>query len=180
MPITIVFETHALTEDNESGIATGWLPGRLSPRGRDNARAMGLRRASDGIAAVFSSDLHRSVETAQLAFGDTDIPVLYDWRLRECDFGHRNGTPAADVRRDRLAHLDRPFPGGESHRQAVDRVARVLADLPSRWADRRVMLIGHLATQRALEHVTNAVPLEEIVAADFEWREEGWEYRLDL
>jgi len=30
MPIEIVFETHCLSEDNERGIATGWLPGRLS------------------------------------------------------------------------------------------------------------------------------------------------------
>ena len=28
MPIEIVFETHCLSEDNEQGIATGWLPGR--------------------------------------------------------------------------------------------------------------------------------------------------------
>ena len=56
MPIDIVFETHALSEDNESAIATGWLPGRLCPRGRDNAAAMSRRQCGDGIAAVFSSD----------------------------------------------------------------------------------------------------------------------------
>jgi 2,3-bisphosphoglycerate-dependent phosphoglycerate mutase len=51
MSIEIVFETHAPTEDNEHGIATGWLPGRLSARGRDNAAAMGQRRRHDGITA---------------------------------------------------------------------------------------------------------------------------------
>jgi hypothetical protein len=40
------------------------------------------------------------------------------------------------------------------------------------------MVIGHLATYRALEHVTNGVSLEDIVATDFTWRPEGWEYRL--
>jgi hypothetical protein len=40
------------------------------------------------------------------------------------------------------------------------------------------MLIGHLATHRALEHVTTDVTLEDIVAADFAWCPEGWEYRL--
>jgi 2,3-bisphosphoglycerate-dependent phosphoglycerate mutase len=89
MSIEVVFETHALSEDNESGIATGWLPGRLSERGRANAAEMGRRRREDGIAAVFTSDLRRAAETAEIAFGDTDIPVLYDWRLRECDFGSR-------------------------------------------------------------------------------------------
>src|SRR6185437_11231716 len=97
MSIEIVFETHALSEDNERGIATGWLPGRLCERGRVNAAEMGRRRREDGIAAVFTSDLRRSVETAQIAFGDTGMPILHDWRLRESDFGTRNGSPAAEI-----------------------------------------------------------------------------------
>jgi hypothetical protein len=28
---TIVFETHSITEDNEGGFATGWMPGRRRP-----------------------------------------------------------------------------------------------------------------------------------------------------
>ncbi|WP_327000173.1 histidine phosphatase family protein [Dactylosporangium sp. NBC_01737] len=178
MSIEIVYETHALSEDNERGIATGWLPGRLSAQGRANAAEMGRRRRGDGIVAVFSSDLRRAAETAQIAFGGTGIPVLYDWRLRECDFGTRNGSPAADVKLDRVAHCDRPYPGGESHSQALARVAGLLADLPSRWAGQRVMLIGHLATYRALERATTGRTVLDLVADDFEWRPEGWEYRL--
>jgi broad specificity phosphatase PhoE len=178
MPIEIVFETHALTEDNERGIATGWLPGRLSEQGRVNAAEMGRRRRDDGIAAAFTSDLRRAVETVEIAFGGTDVPILYDWRLRECDFGARNGTPAAEVQGDRLDYCDRPYPGGESHDQAIRRVAGFFADLPTRWAGRRVMLIGHLATYRALEQVTKGLTVRELVAADFEWRAEGWKYRL--
>ncbi|MBU2665062.1 histidine phosphatase family protein [Actinoplanes bogorensis] len=178
MSIEIVFETHALTEDNEAGIATGWLPGRLSLRGRENAVAMGHRRRSAGIAAVFCSDLRRSVETAELAFAHSGIPVLLDWRLRECDFGTLNGAPGDRVKAVRTEHIDRPFPGGESHRQAVRRTTGLLSDLPSRWDGQRVMLIGHLATYRALEHVTTGRSLEDIVADDFAWRPEGWSYRL--
>ena len=73
---------------------------------------------------MVSSDLRHAVETAEIAFGDTGMPIRYDWRLRECDFGERNGSPAAEVRRDRLDFCDRPYPGGESHRQAIARVAR--------------------------------------------------------
>jgi 2,3-bisphosphoglycerate-dependent phosphoglycerate mutase len=178
MPIEIVFETHCLSEDNERGIATGWLPGRLSARGRENAVQMGRRRRDDRIAAVFTSDLGRCAETAEIAFGRTDIPILHDWRLRECDFGRRNGTPTSEIRKDREQYLDRPYPGGESHRQAIQRVAGMLTDLPTRWSGQRVMLIGHVATQRALEHTINRTTVEELTAADFDWREEGWEYLL--
>jgi 2,3-bisphosphoglycerate-dependent phosphoglycerate mutase len=178
MSIEIVFETHSLSEDNERGIATGWLPGRLSALGRDNAAQMGRRRRGDGISAVFSSDLRRAAETAQIAFGDSDIPILYDWRLRECDLGQRNGTPTVEIRKDREQYVDRPYPGGESHRQAVQRVTGLLTDLPTRWDARRIMIIGHLAAYRALEHVVNNATLEELTAAEFSWREQGWEYLL--
>jgi broad specificity phosphatase PhoE len=46
--LEIVYETHSMTTDNEEGIATGWLPGRLSKAGRSHARALGERRRARG------------------------------------------------------------------------------------------------------------------------------------
>ena len=71
----LVFETHALTTDNERGIATGWLGGVLSQHGRALAAELGARRRHDGIDEVLCSDLARAVETAEIAFGRTSIPV---------------------------------------------------------------------------------------------------------
>lgn len=88
-----------MTVDNELGRATGWLPGELSAQGRIQARELGSRRRDDGIAAVFSSDLARAIETASIAFEGSGIPVLHDWRLRECDYGQLNGMPAEEMHR---------------------------------------------------------------------------------
>ena len=101
----MVFETHAMTLDNDQGHATGWLPGQLSERGLEQARQLGRRRARDGIAAVFSSDLARATQTATEAFAGREISVLYDWRLRECDYGQRNGMPVAELHWLRYASL---------------------------------------------------------------------------
>jgi 2,3-bisphosphoglycerate-dependent phosphoglycerate mutase len=76
---------------------------------------MGRWRRDDGIAAVFASDLRRAAETAEIAFGDTHIPILNDRRLRECDLGVRNGSPTAEVKQDLLDYRVHPYPGGESH-----------------------------------------------------------------
>jgi broad specificity phosphatase PhoE len=176
--IEIVFETHSFSEDNERGIATGWLPGQLSERGRSLALELGNRRRNDGIAAVFSSDLRRAVETATIAFDRTAVPVLLDWRLRECDYGDLNGAEATLVHAHRAEHLDVPYPAGESWRQAVERVGRFLRDLPSRWGGARVLVIGHVATRLAFETFLNDVPLEQLLTEEFVWQE-GWEYRLD-
>ena len=177
MAIALVFETHSTTEDNEQGRATGWLPGRLSPVGRMQARQLGQRRMADGIAAVFSSDLARAAETASIAFGKSTIPVLYDWRLRECDYGQYNGMPAAELRASRRDYLDRPYPGGESWRQAIERVSRFLGDLSLRWCGKRVLVIGHVATRWGLEHLIGGIPLEDLTEENFKWQE-GWEYQV--
>jgi alpha-ribazole phosphatase/probable phosphoglycerate mutase len=176
VPTEIVFETHSTSEDNERGFATGWLPGRLSPAGRKQAADIGYRRRNDGLSAVFTSDLGRAVETATIAF-PSGPDILYDWRLRECDYGALNGRPALEIHRDRSYRVNTPYPGGESWRQAVARVGRFLDDLPIRWSNTRILVIGHVATRWGFEHLLNGVPMESLVLADFVWQE-GWEYVL--
>ena len=94
MGIQIVFETHSISEDNEHGIATDGVMERLSERGRSSRANSAHAGGHDGIAAVFTSDLGRAVETARIAFAQTPLPILADWRLRECDYGSLNGQPA--------------------------------------------------------------------------------------
>jgi 2,3-bisphosphoglycerate-dependent phosphoglycerate mutase len=177
MALSVVFETHSTTVDNERGVATGWMPGELSERGRSQAAELGRRRGDDGLVAVFCSDLARAADTARIAFEDARLPLLLDWRLRECDYGQRTGMPAAELHADRRDHLDVPHPGGESWREAVRRVGWFLDDLPKRWDGSRVLVIGHVATRWGLDHWLNGTPLEELAEQDFAWQA-GWEYRL--
>ena len=176
--VDLVFETHSTSEDNERGIATGWLGGRLSPEGEVQAAKLGSRRRSDGIDIVFSSDLNRAVETAQIAFGGSGIPVKVDWRLRECDYGAMNGMPRSELEAERMRRLDEPFPEGESWRAAVARVVGFLDELAMERPGERVLLIGHVATRWALDHHILGRPLNQLVASPFLWQE-GWEYTLD-
>ncbi|MDA8322318.1 MAG: histidine phosphatase family protein [Actinomycetota bacterium] len=177
MAIGVVFETHSTTLDNERGRVTGWLGGQLSARGQQQARRLGQRRSTDAIAAVFTSDLARAAQTAAIAFAGSPVPVLHDFRLRECDYGQCTGTPAAELQAGRRNHLDQPYPGGESWRQATTRVGRFLADLPPRRDGQRILIIGHVATRWGLEHHLNGIPLETLAREDFTWQE-GWEYQI--
>ncbi len=178
MSVAVVFETHSTSVDNELGIATGWNQGELSEAGRAQARSLGERRRDDGLSAVFTSDLRRAVETAELAFAGTTLPVFQDARLRECNYGTLNGMPRARLEAERLLRLDDPFPGGESWRQAVHRVTGFLQELPRSHHAERVLVIGHVATKWALEHFVRGVPLARLAETPFVWQE-GWEYTLD-
>jgi len=177
--VTIIYETHSLSVDNERGIASGWLPGELSERGRELAGELGARRRDDDLAAVFISDLRRAVETAEIAFADRDIPIFQDVRLRECDYGELNGAPVEILARERRRRIDLPFPGGQSYRQVVEQTRHFLDELAAGWDGATVLLISHSANRWALDCLLNGASLEDLVEAPFAWRE-GWTYTLPV
>jgi broad specificity phosphatase PhoE len=192
MSVEIIYETHSITTDNEAGIATGWLPGRLTDQGWRLAAELGRRSRDDDLAAVLVSDLtrpsrphtspsatpaSRSAATAHIALGDTGIPIRRDRRLRECNYGRLNGMPTARLQAERLQHLDTPWPGGQSYQQVVDQTRDLLRDLAADWNGSRLLLVAHSANRLALDHLLLDRDLAELVSAPFDWQE-GWRYTL--
>jgi len=175
--LELVYETHSTSVDNERGIATGWLPGELSEHGISQARALGQRRRDDGILCVFTSDLRRAVETAEIAFEGSGIEVRHDARLRECNYGRLNGAPVGELD-PRGRFVDEPYPEGESYRDCVERMRLFLAAVAREFDRGRVLVIAHSAQLWTLRHLLEGVSLEELVDAPFEWQE-GWEYVVE-
>jgi broad specificity phosphatase PhoE len=173
--VELVYETHAITTDNEAGIATGWLPGVLSPAGRDSARELGLRRRDDGIDTVYVSDLARAMETARIAFEGTALTIVEDARLRECNYGRMNGMPRDRLELERASHVDEPWPDGESYRDVVARTASFLEDIAPREDGTRVLVIAHSANEWALEHLLVGADLADRIEAGMKWQP-GWEF----
>lgn len=177
MALELIYETHSITTDNETGFATGWLPGQLSDVGRKLAQELGRRRRADGIATVFTSDLARAVETAEIAFAASGIPIRQDRRLRECNYGTFNGAPVSALARIRAQHIRQPFPEGQSYRDVIDQTRDFLTELARDRDGEKVLLISHSANRWALDNLLTGVPLEDQVDAPFAWRE-GWHYTL--
>lgn len=177
MSVEIIFETHSTSVDNELGVASGWRDVCLSEKGKRQAKALGERRLTERVDAVFTSNLARAVETTTIAFGGSRIPIYRDQRLRECDYGTLNGAPADRVAKERCKHIDEPFPEGESYRDVVRRVQDFLNFLSHAWDGKRVVIIGHSATRWALDVLLGAKDLQDLVDAPFDWKE-GWRYVL--
>jgi broad specificity phosphatase PhoE len=172
--VTVIYETHATSHDNEAGLASGWFDVDLSPAGEEQARALGARRHGDDLAAVHCSDLRRAFRTAEIAFGGRGLPIVRDARLRECDYGELTRQPAAGLD-PREQWIDAPFPGGESLVQVVARVERWLREAQAAHAGATILVIGHRATFYAFEHLLRGVPLRDAVIAPWTWQP-GWVY----
>jgi len=174
--MTLFFETHATSLDNETGIASGQFDVDLSALGKQQARELGERYRGIELASVCCSDLRRSYRTAEIAFAGRDVPIQRDARLRECAYGDLTRQPSKIVEALRLPHANIPFPNGESYRQVTERVRSFLEELPES-AD--VLLIGHRATFYALEHLLGGVPLSMVITTPWTWQP-GWTYSCDM
>lgn len=176
--VNVFFECHASSVDTEAGRASGHHDPCLSEIGLLQAAQLGERYAMKEIDAVFCSDLQRSCLTAEIAFGEKDVPIIRDKRLREWDYGDLSGFPREQVDSEKLSRISRPFPNGESCEQAVNRVRDFLADLLQSHQGRTVLIIGHSATWYALEQWINGTPLDQLVAVLQEWQP-GWTYSIE-
>lgn len=175
--IQLIFEAHGTTLDNEAHLASGHFDIALSPLGEQQSREMGERYKNDHFDAIFTSDLQRAYRSAKIAFGNK-FPIIKDKRLRECDYGDLTQRPSEQVDVEKSKRINEPFPNGESYEQTTARVKSFLEDLLKDYNDKRVMIIGHRATQYGLDNIINGVSLEKLVAIAFKWQP-GWEYRLD-
>lgn len=176
--LTIIFESHSTSLDNEAGLASGHFDIALSPLGEVRAKQLGERYRNQEIAAVFCSDLKRSYRTGEIAFTGQPFPVLKDKRLRECDYGALTKRPSDEVEGCRANYIEKPFPNGQSYKETTELMKSFLADVCAQYDGKTIMIIGSRATQYGLEHIINGVPLQEAVTAAWQWQP-GWTYKLE-
>lgn len=174
--VDITFEAHGTTYDNEAHLASGHFDVELSPLGMKQSQEMGERYKDDHFEAIFCSDLQRSYKSAEIAFGNK-FPIFKDARLRECNYGDYTQLPSEVVDPQKPKRIHEPFPGGESYEQTTERMKSFLEDLKRKCDNRRVMVIGHRATQYALENLIKGIPLEEVIPAPWKWQP-GWKYEF--
>lgn len=173
----IIFFAHSTTTDNIAKRATGWLQGELSEVGIKQAKKLPSLVEDKSFSVVFCSDLKRAIQSAKLGFGDTH-PIRHDWRLREANYGDYDGTDKS-FKKDMTKFIDTPYPNGESYKDTEIRMQSFLDDMKRFFPSGYIAVIGHEATQLALEVIINKKSWEQVITEN--WRHEqkwqpGWIY----
>ncbi len=134
----ILLARHGETNDNLSPLRfQGFTDTPLNEHGRRQAAELADRVASDRIVSLWSSDLARARETAQIVGRRLVLEPRLDARLREGYRGRWEGRLFVEVAQDepaRYAAWQRAgegfrFPGGESLRDQLDRVSAAVDDI---------------------------------------------------
>jgi probable phosphoglycerate mutase len=154
-------------ERQESRVLVGRLPGiALSPRGRAEIAAVAERLADSDIAALYSSPLERTRETAEIVAARLGLTVALHDELIELDFGEWTGATFDAIRADprwpawanhrSLATI----PGGESMRQVQRRAVEALFEIGEAHTDASVVLVSHGDVIRAMLVFALGMPLD--------------------
>ncbi|HZE06235.1 MAG TPA: histidine phosphatase family protein [Solirubrobacteraceae bacterium] len=134
----ILLARHGETNDNVAPYRfQGYQDTPLNDTGRRQAHELAEKVAGDGLASLWSSDLSRAQETAEIVGARTGLSPTLDARLREGCRGRWEGHLMIDIERSepelyaawRRGGADFRFPGGESLREQQQRVQASLADI---------------------------------------------------
>jgi broad specificity phosphatase PhoE len=134
---TLLLVRHGETDWNREGRWQGWADPPLNDTGRAQARALAAQVEGDGFRSLWSSDLSRARETAEIVGAHIGLEVRLDERLREGGRGRWEGRLFEDVEGAepklyatwRRGGASWRFPGGESLVEHQQRVVASLLDI---------------------------------------------------
>lgn len=147
----VVLWRHGRTEWNVQGRVQGQTDTELDEVGREQARAAAARLAALEPVRIVSSDLQRARHTAEELGRLTGVEVEIDKRLRELNFGEREGLTWEEswerLPEGMRAWMDgdeTKIAGAETHAQAGGRLAECLSEALRTLEDgQTLILVAH-------------------------------------
>jgi probable phosphomutase (TIGR03848 family) len=147
----ILLIRHATNDWVKTGRLAGWTPGvHLNDDGKAQAEALGKKLAQTQLAAIYSSPLERTMETAKaIASFHPQLTVQSLEGIGEVRYGDWQGEKLSKLRKQVLwesiqVYPSRvQFPGGEAIRQAQGRAVDALETLVTRHPNQRIAIVSH-------------------------------------
>lgn len=119
-----------------------------------------LQKQDRKLDLIITSDLLRTRQTAEIVANVLNVPVESDTRLREIDFGLKNGAS--------IAELDIKFKKGvdddsqrESYQEVLARVEDLMKSLEAQYNGKTILLVSHKFTLWVLEVWANNIIVGE-------------------
>ena len=136
----------------------------LTPHGIRQTRAWLATLKQWDWQQIYASDLGRVKETVALINEDLQLPVHYDIRLREQNWGSWEGCTLASIKTLHKEELEKRVamgwdfsaPKGETRASVRDRVFEVLYEITCNTPDNKTLIVCHQGIIKTiLYHLTN-------------------------
>jgi broad specificity phosphatase PhoE len=153
---TILLARHGESDWNRSKRWQGFADRPLTDLGREQAAELARRLDATELDAVYSSDLQRARETAEIVARSKGLTVETTPDLREVDVGSWSGLTRAEAEARYPEPYARWLQGaeawedGETYHQLGERVIRAIQRIARAHRGERVLVVAHGGTIRAV------------------------------
>lgn len=170
----LILIRHGQTDWNLESRWSGHADVPLNAHGREQARLLAESLRDVRLDAIFSSDLSRARETAEILGERQGLDVRVDQRLREINQGAWQGMRVSDIKSQYaerfVQHYQNPLevspPGGETVAQVQTRVLAALDEIGQKYPRGTVAVVFHgLAIASTLAHYWRR-PITDIWSLD--------------
>jgi probable phosphoglycerate mutase len=144
----IVLVRHGETDWNLERRYQGHLDPPLNAAGRAQSERLAQELAGEAFDAIYSSDLSRALETAEIVGARLGLPVVTDPGLREVDLGSWAGLTRAQVI-ERFG--ESPTHDGETRGEHTGRVVEAVRRIAARHPAGTILVVTHGGSIRAIE-----------------------------
>jgi len=142
----------------------------LTEKGVKQAQLVADALAEDTIAGVYSSDLSRAYNTAEIIACKHDLPVIAIPELREVSFGEWEGLSYDKINHNWPELMSKLFthpdeiriPGGETFRELKDRAQTAIQRLITNHPNETIIVVSHGGTIRTVICAALGIPLNNV------------------
>ena len=113
----------------------------LNENGIRQAKLTRDKLANEEFDIIISSPLKRAKHTAEIINELRNIPLIYDDRIKERDYGKLEGT----LYKEEYTNLDYDFEsvGGETIDKCKSRLKDFILDVKEKYFDKKVLVVAH-------------------------------------
>ena len=149
---------HGETDWNKLGKIQGVSDIELNEIGIEQAKEAAKKISEYNFDLILSSPLKRAAKTAEIV-SDGNIPIIFKEELVERRFGKYEGctTKEFDIAKCYDCKLNLNENGMEPVKDLLKRVENLLNEIKSTYKDRRVLLVTHGGTLRAINAYCNGM-----------------------
>jgi len=145
----------------------------LTPKGEKEVVACAKKMKK--IDLIFSSDLLRTKQTAEIVSQKTGAKMIFDKRLRELDMGQLNGKSVSEAgkfwdKEKKLSKIDyylKRFevraPKGENYIDVKKRMYGFLKEIDKKYQNKNIVIVSHELPLTMLESAVKGLSREETI-----------------
>ncbi|NMA61810.1 MAG: histidine phosphatase family protein [Firmicutes bacterium] len=181
---TLCLVRHGESTWNAERRVQGQLDPPLSPLGRRQAELVAQRLKKEPWSVLYSSDLSRARQTAEVIAAQTGLSIQIEPLLRERSQGKREGLLLAEAN-ELYPDIHAPEVGRENDEALQARAVKVYERIRNAHLGERVLIVAHGALMRSFLNTVvepfDQLSIENTSCTMLHWDGENWacEYLAD-